>query len=50
MVKEDVVEFLFSIGLSNIQINKTLIPLDLNPTHAIDSFLEAITYIVTNNI
>jgi hypothetical protein len=50
MNSREVIDFLFEIGRSNVSINKSLLPDDLNSTQAIDSFLEAITHIISNNI
>jgi hypothetical protein len=50
MNPREVIDFLFEIGRQNLSLNKLLQPDDLNSTQAIDSFLEAITHIVSNNI
>lgn len=50
MNSREVIDFLLEIGRSNVSINKSLLPDDLNSTQAIDSFLEAITHIINNNI
>jgi hypothetical protein len=50
MSKEEVVEYLFNVGLHNVSINESLMPENMNPTQGLDSLLEAVTYVATNNI
>jgi hypothetical protein len=45
-----VIEFLFEVGKSNVSLNSHLLPTDLNSTSAIDSFLEAVDWIISNNV
>jgi hypothetical protein len=45
MTSKEVIDFLFQIGSSNVKLDSSTMPDDFNSTQAIDSFLEAITFI-----